>query len=375
MQFSACSAMENGSNIMIKTDATNLPRLMGCIGSRLLTPMVPVEETDNTIRDEGNAAHWLAYSVGQMGKTFAELIGTKAPNSIFITDEIAEHVQEYIEHLASREITFAAMEYDTSFAGYGFEIAARCDNIARSETAIYVDDFKYGWRITEPENNWTLIAHAIGFVIRTGFVPERIVFTIHQPRPTHRLGKMRSWEISYSQLLDFYNEINARLSNPSDELTTGAHCAKCPALYPCPAARMAAMNAIEISEMAYNEELDNVQLSGELENLERASKALSDRLDALKEVAKHRLINGQIIKNYAVDRSFGNTTWKKGITPEILKAISGIDCSVGKLATPNQVIKRGMPENAVKSLTYRPETGIKLIRIDADKFARKILGK
>lgn len=360
---------------MIRTDATNLPRLMRCIGSRILTPMVPTFENDTTVRDEGNAAHWLAYSVGQMGNSFSDLLGTKAPNGIFITDEIVDHVQEYIEYIATRFTVFAAMEYETSFNGEGFEIVGRADHIAHSETVLFVDDFKYGWRISEPENNWTLISHAIGFIIRTGFVPQEIVFTIHQPRPMHRLGKTRFWKISYPQLLDLYGEIQARLGNPSDELTTGPHCAKCPALYPCPAARMAGLNALEISEIAFNEELDNTQLSHEIDTLDRAQKALTDRLDALKEVAKHRLIKGEIINNYALDRSLGNTTWKKEVTPEIMKALTGIDCTVAKLATPNQIKARGVPEIAVKALTYRPETGIKLVRTTADQQARRTLKK
>lgn len=360
---------------MIRTDATNLPRLMNCIGSRLLENLVPNPSGDTTVRDEGNAAHWLAFSVGELGNSFSDLVGTKAPNGIFITDEIGEHVQDYIEYLATRSIVFASMECETSFAGQGFEILGRADNVAHSENTLFIDDFKYGWRIAEPENNWTLISHAIGFVIRSGFIPEKIVFTIHQPRPMHNLGKTRFWEITYSELLEFYAQICARLGQPSDELTTGSHCAKCPALYPCPAARKAGLNAIEISEMAFNEELNNTDLSNELETLERAQKALTDRLDALKEVAKHRLIKGEIINNYALDRSLGNTTWKKEITPELMKILTGKDCSVAKLATPKQVIARGVPEIAVKSLTYRPETGIKLVRTTADKQARRTLKK
>lgn len=358
---------------MLTTDATNLPRLMNCNGSRLMPPSFPAVDIDPTARDEGNAAHWLAQQWFNGAVDPNALIGQKAYNGTVITGEMVDHVGEYLSTLEAGQ-----MEIETSFGTDHWRVNARADHIAwiALTATLIVDDFKYGWRLVEPVDNWTLIAHAIGYCIFHRITPAMIVLRIHQPRPHHPDGKLREWRISYAELMEYYQRINATLTNPANELRTGlAWCAKCHALATCPAARAASMNAIDATSMTFSDDLPNNAMSFELDTLRTAQATLAARLDALEELAAYRIKGGAVIDGYGAETQYANTRWKAGLSAEALTLASGVDCVKPGTITPAEAKRRGMPEAVVKVLTERPITGVKLVRASADKRAKRLLQK
>lgn len=354
---------------MLRTDATSLARLMVCNGSRLMDGNLPSVGGDTKTRDEGNAAHWLAQEISEGNKSVEEFTDRKAPNGIYITPEIVDHVLDYLEEIAKHDYQNASFEIETSWSGNGFEIAARADFVGLSEQVLHVRDFKYGWRIVEPEGNWTLISHAIGYCIRNGVAPAKIAFSIFQPRPWHIDGPAREWEITYPQLMEYYSQICATLSSPSDTVVTGPQCAKCPGISVCNAARAAAMNTIDLAEAAHSEDLPNAALAFELDNLDRATKMLKDRLDALKQLAEHRLTQGQVINNWHMTKSKGHTRWNDGLDAQMIEVVTGVKVTRVETISPTQAKKKGMDDATLSALTFRPETGKKLTRISAHKAA------
>lgn len=346
---------------------------MACIGSRLMEGHKPSINEPNVVQDEGNATHWLIEQSHKGLFDTSELVDRKAPNGIYITDYMAEHAEDYLKKIGRS----GHIEYETSFHGQNWEILSRADNIEYfvSIGTLVVDDFKYGWSIVEVVKNWTLIAHAIGYCLKHQIAPQRIVFRIHQPRPYHPEGRMRVWQIDYQQLLGFYNDINQKLSNPTNELNTGSHCYKCPNIATCPAARMAALNGIDASALAFEEAIDNDRLSYEIDHAKAALKALELRKDALEELALDRIKNGQIVNNYAAEKELTNKVWKDGVNADYLKAMTGQDLRKSDLITPNQAKKRGVDEAIIDTLTTRHEKGTKLVRIDANKKAQKLFKK
>lgn len=363
---------------MLTVTATELPRLMQCIGSLQMPPVPTLEEINTVARDEGNAAHWLAEQGLRFGRDISTFDGHKAPNGIFITHDMINHVGEYVDGV-NRGGKFDETEVETSIVGQNFQINSRADHINFSDI-LYIDDFKYGHKIVEVANNWTLIAHAIGFCLKYNVTPEIIVFTIYQPRARHHDGTRREWSIPYETLANFYYpHIFDVLENPADNLTTGPNCRKCPALAHCPAASAAGFSAVEESARAFTDTITNEQLAIELNILKTAEQRLSDRKQSLEELAKYRLKQGEVVKGYCVENGKGNTTWKKHITPEMLKAITGLDLTTSKLVTP-AAMKRALKNDQVadmliKALTERPNTGVKLKRVDADKQASAILNQ
>lgn len=377
---------------MLTVIADNLPRVMNCNGSRLMAPSFPAIENDPTARNEGTAAHYMAQEAFK-GVPLASLIGTPAVNGFYMTSEMADHVGEYLSALDCGE-----MEIDTSFGTDHWRIAGRADHISYRDDAVElvnggngnvleyslsilnVDDFKYGHSLVEPQDNWTLIWHAIGYCVTRRVTPDVINLTIHQPRPYHRDGKRRTWSIDYATLLTLYERINATLSNPSDALITGFGqsynwCRRCHALATCPAAQSARLNAIDATALAFNDQIPDNALSYELDLVRTAKATLEQQLSALEELAAHRLRSGAVIDNYALESQWANTRWKPGITGDLLTVTTGVDCVKPGTVTPAEFKRRGGSQSVYDALTERPQTGIRLVRATADQRARRVLAK
>lgn len=357
---------------MLITDATRLPRVMNCNGSHNMPPSFPAVDIDPTARDEGNAAHRVAqeWFDGRDPSTFE---GTKAYNGVLITGEMLDYVREYLEALECGH-----MEVLTSFGTDNWRINARADHIAWNAytSTLTVDDFKYGRRLVEPENNWTLIAHAIGYCIFNQLAPSIIRLRIHQPRPHHPDGRLREWSISYPELMVFYQRIDATLTNPSDELRTGlSWCAKCHALATCPAARSASMNAIDATTITFTDSLPNDAMAFELDTMRTAQATLAARLAALEELAAYRIKAGEVIDGYGVETQQGHTRWKAGITGDLLSIATKVDCVKPGIITPAEFKRRGGSQAVYDALTERPTTGVKLVRASADQRAQRLLGR
>lgn len=364
---------------MLSLTATELPRFMVCNGSRLMGK-VAAFEPDTTVTDEGNAAHWLIEQVFRGHFSAEELIDRKAPNGVYISHEMVEHTTEYWSDLRVAKAAgfFADVEVDTSYSNSGWEIRGRADGIIVFDKELIVPDFKYGWKIVEPQNNWTLISHAIGFLSRNSHTLQTVKtirFKIYQPRAYHPDGHVREWLISVEELLNYWEQLQTALSNPSDECVTSEQCYKCPSFAKCKSGIIATMNAIDVAYKKHESEPDNESLQYILDETKRAAEILNQSIDAYEELALHRLKMGQRIPNYSIQSGKGQARWKEGITAELVQMLTGVDVTKKTIVTPAQAKKAGLSEEIVTSLTDRPNTGFKLVRMDESKKAEKLLGK
>lgn len=363
---------------MLSVTATELARLMHCIGSRNMSRAVPAEDDDEP-RREGNAADWLAIEMFE-GRDVQP--GARAPNGWIVTDEMMEHVRQYVSAL-----NCGAVQPNTSWEGEGFEVRGRADHVVmlchandqyQNPYHLVVDDLKYGHRLVSPVRNWTLLSHAIGHVIRTGEIPEHVTLRIHQPRAYHPEGPLREWSISYAELLEYHAAIAHRLTNPTDELHTDLDiCAKCHALPTCPAARAAGMNAIDARvDVAFDDTMSNDLLAYEMDLLRRAHQTIKNRADALEELITHKVRSGEIVshdgRRASLKPRLGNRAWLPGIAPDVLCAMTGVDLTKPGVVTPAEAERRGA---SVDALTQRPNIGTKLEWIDVDSIARRSMSK
>lgn len=352
---------------MIHIDATRLPRIMQCLGSVDMPCPVPNYDDDPTARDEGNAAHYMAQQVFE-GKAINDLIGQRAYNGVVMDSAMGQHVTTYLQALDCGQ-----MEVVTNWG----TVAGRADHISwRPEiSTLTIDDFKYGYRLVEPDENWTLISHAIGWCILNGVQPERIILRIHQPRRAHPLGPTREWSVTYPQLEDYYARITDRLASNDRTLQTGPLCAKCPSASICPAYRESTYNAIDATTHQFTDALSEQQLSDEMTLLTHATDALSGRKKALEELMRHKIESGAIIPKYMVDIQHANRRFKSAFTPEVIKLMTGVDATESKACTPAELERRGASPEIIQLITERPVTARKLVRTSADAKARKLLKK
>ncbi len=359
---------------MISVTATELPRVMHCFGSLQMPQAVP-GGGDTTQRDEGNAAHWLAEQMFNGAPAHA---GLTAPNGYVVTDDMVEHVSQYVSALDCGE-----MEADTSYSGASWQVRGRADHLVyrthdvltHFSTSLTIDDFKYGWRLVSPVRNWTLMSHAIGWIIRTQQRPDRIVLRIHQPRPYHADGPLREWSCSFEELMGFYAQIDARLSNPTDELVTSMeHCAKCHALATCPAARSASMNALDVMDRVFSDDLPKPLLTREMELMRQAVSMIEARRDAIEELVTHRIKQGEVFDGYMLERRHGQRRWKPGLTGKVLSMLAAKDLSKDGAVTPAEAERRGVSKEAIAAMTDRPLLDPKLKAVDVDARGRALFG-
>lgn len=359
---------------MFTIDATHLHQLMNCEGYRLLPDYERPADTDTELRDEGNAVHWLAQEKFE-GRIAIDDIspGRRAYNGVVISPSMYLHVNEYLYNL-----TVGQMEMVTSWGdGANFQINGRCDHAGYDQPTdtLDIDDLKYGFSPVEPEFNWTLISHAIGWCILHNYWPANFRLRIHQPRPFHPLGTLRTWTINRAKLTEYMHMIAGTMKAPSDTLQTGNHCFKCTKRGVCPAMRASTMRAIDVRQDAFSDELTDEQLADEYLLTEYASKMIKYRLDALKDMATHRVQSGRALPGLQLQRTYSNTQWKKAMTPEMVKAITGRDLTEPKLASPTAAKAAGVPELFMNHMTSRVETGVKLVTIDPSKVADKAFNK
>ena len=356
---------------MLSLTATELPRFMVCNGSKMLSGIEPLN-TPNQVTEEGNAAHWLVEQVYKGNFIPDELIDRQAPNGIFITSEMVENVSTYLEDIKS--LSNGAVEIDTSYGTDKWSIRGRADFIGyKDQKTLVVAALKYGWRIVEPSDNWTLISHAIA---KSAGV-DKIEFRIYQPRPYHPKGQVRTAVMTAAELYQRYAEMKEALENPKHESVSSSFCSHCKSFTQCPAAQIALMNAIDVSNVAFDNELSEFDLSKLLKTLKRAKEVIAQACTAYEDLAMSRLSEGKVLPGYQLTNAIGRTKWV-GETKDVIeyvKLFSGIDISEKTLVTPAKALKMGVPEDVIKSCTERPCTGLKLIEMNENEMGEKLFGK
>lgn len=366
-------------------DATSLPRLMQCGAAKSMPGYYTVTPADQSedVR-EGIAAHWLAteYLRGKL-TDLDEWIDRKAPNGIYISPEIVDAVRWYVEGVRkNRGARSTLIEHDMQAwnADRSITVGCRpdhlCDDLADYGRRIYIDDFKYGWRIVEVENNWTLVAHACAYIADKRVDADTVFeFRIWQPRPYHPSGRVRSWIVGAAHLFALREYMFNKLAEHSTVLHTGPYCYKCPARSNCPAIRKASMSLLDIMEQAIPDTLTLDDMSLMMDALTVADYTLKEYKAALEERIRDAITNGQAVRNYYLKPTEGRLEWVDGVTPFTLSLLT--DKPVAKPPepyTPTQ-LKKVLPESVITALSYRKPGGKSLKRMDMQQHAESMFGK
>lgn len=252
--------------------------------------------------------------------------------------------------------------------------ASYVDNQGR----LCIDDLKYGWGIVEVKENWQTLGYAIGEVIRRGQAFEYIVIRILQPRPHHEDGYYREWVLTYSQLLEYKERIEARcmeLANGRSDFQTSDKCKYCKgAAEACPAFSRLYYRALEISTEFVQDSLSNEEVAQQLDQIKRASEVLKIKLDSLEQLGADRIKKGQIIPGYIQSNRYSQREWKQGVTAASLFAFTGKVVEEKSLMSPAKAEKLGISKKLVEQLSSSRLTGVKLEKKNGSDVGNKIFG-
>ncbi len=243
---------------------------------------------------------------------------------------------------------------------------------------LYIDDLKYGWGLVEAPKNWQLLGYAIGEVIRRQQAFKKIILRIHQPRPHHEDGSTRAWEITYEELLDYKEQIEARMDQITAgfrELQTGSQCKYCPAAgESCPAFNRLFYRALEVSTEFTQDQIDESELARQLDHVSRASEVLKIKQESLNNLATQRIAGGKVIPGYITEKRWGDRTWKPDVSPRAVEMLTGRKITEEVMLSPAKAEKLGIHKEFIASLVDRRFVGQKLVKKDAGAMANKIFG-
>lgn len=351
---------------------SGLARPMVCAGFVFLD--LPISET-TPAAEEGTAA----------GEYLERLLTNKplgdvASNGFYFDEDMKFYINPICEDIKNRAASEVLCEQKIDWqTKSGVWIKGRYDIAFVDKTGrLCIEDLKYGWGLVEVEDNWQLIAYAIGEVIRRGQAFTEISLKIQQPRPHHEDGSTREWVLSYSELLQYKEKIEKRMQELVDgkkDLQTSDKCKYCMgAGEACPAFNRLFYRSLEITTEFFQDSIDNDELSNQLDQVKRAEEVIKIKKDSLTELGSLRIKQGQIIPGYIQNDRHGNRTWKKNISPEAIKLMTGKNVIENKFMTPAKAEKMGISKELVKQLTERRFIGIGLEKKDTSKIGNKIFG-
>lgn len=357
---------------MLNVIGSHLERVMVCAGS-LQFKDLPQEEQTDAAKEGVAAGEFLEHLLKN------EEIHTHARNGVQFDEEMKFYATEVHEEIRGKaeSIIFAEQKVDWTTRS-GITIKSRYDIAFEIGDKLYIDDYKYGWNPVEVKKNWQLINYAVGEVIRRNQSWKSIVLRIHQPRPHHEDGPTREWEISYEELLKYKEIIETRMDEivrGEQSLHTTNSCKYCPAAVHCPAFNKAYHRGVEVLHEFLQDNLDEHELSFQLDLLARIEDLVKTRKGSLEQLAVSRIKENKLIDGYVVESSYGNRKWKSDFNPETIKMLTGKDIISTTTLSPAKAERMGIPRELMDSMTDRRFLGQKLKKKNTSAIGDSIFGK
>lgn len=348
-----------------------------CAGYTSMSERYPEIEgsSDNTVRNEGTAAHWAAHRMGE-GEWVP--VGEVAPNGVEITEELHEGALTFLNELetwgvpAQQELTLPSKYIHEECGGTSDAFGYDPD---RPRPLIRIGDFKMGYRVVDPFENLQMIIYLCGIIDYLGIDAHTeqfvdVEFSIIQPRAFGRMGgPVTYWRTAVILLRPMFNRLIAAAAatlKPDAPLTAGTHCLDCSARYACPALHKAAATVLDIIAAQIPHELDAPALGVTLTMVDYAATIIESLQSGLQVQAQHMMARGSIIPGYIMQPTVGRLTWNENVDAEAIAIAQLLNINIVKpqqLITPTQAKALKFPEEILKQLADRKQSGMKLTRI------------
>jgi len=353
-----------------------LSRPLTCAGS-LFFEGLPAQDTNEAAEAGTAAGEYLERLLTKQD------LPTHAKNGVRFDEDMVFYANDVAKTILSTEGISTPVLCETPIdwqTRSGIWIKGRYDASFVANGKLYIDDLKYGWNHVEVKENWQLLGYAIGEVIRRGQAFDRIVLRIHQPRPHHEDGPTRSWEITYDQLLDYKEQIEARcdkLAQGFAELVTSPKCKYCPGAVNsvCTAFNRSVYHGIDYVLSDFKQDsINEKEIAFQLELMDRVMDVLKIKADSIKQLAISKIREGKIIPGYITEESFGDRKWKPEVSPAAIEMLCGVKITEQTMLSPAKAEKVGVPKELVKGFVDRHFIGQKLVKKDVNKLASQVFG-
>lgn len=358
-------------------------RWVRCPGSIQLCEQFP-DEGSSPLDEEGTATHWIT-SEALQGRM--QLVGTKAPNGIITTIEMVECAGAYV----------AAVHENAGNLPLVIEQPMRCAEIHSDcwgtpdlwyynpvLAELHVWDYKHGFGIVEPYENWQLLCYSSGALCQVaaqlkvgpGELDQTTTTVLHicQPRSFHEHGVIREWRQKAWFLRGYVNTLALAAGKAltlQAECLSGGHCKYCSARHACPALAKASMVAIDYCEQARALQLPPDALARELRVLQRAEELIKARRTGIEQQAIGIIQQGGGVPGFALENGKGRRAWNRPVEEVLaLGGMMGTPLAAPVAAiTPAQAVKLGLAREVVDAYSEVPNTRYKLVPTDRSQAA------
>lgn len=343
-----------------------------CAANPLFSSKVPEQPPSDPAR-EGTCAAWVAERVLKGEVLHAiHMVGEVHENGWIVTHEMTHHVQGYITRVQSHggqvsaERTVMICEYIKGT--YDASVVAFMGD------TLYVDDLKYGFDIVEVFQNTQTIIYGAGEYIRLGKPAhiKKVQLGIYQPRGFHAEGIYRTWTMTVEELMgraQWIVDQGARCQQEFPLATPGEWCLYCKGATICAAlAKTIYRMSTMVMESQHNRELTHDELASEMAVLHLLDTLIKARWNALEPVAEHAA-KTKGLRGFHMKPRVGKRKFKEGVTPFVIKAMTGVDAVVEKPVTPAELERRNVSSAMVEILSYQPNLPKKLDRLTETEIA------
>lgn len=343
-----------------------------------MNQLYPQGDTPDTLA--GNAAHWV---FGEMLAGRAVTEGMQAPNGVYVTDEMIDGAELYVDTIRSRVPANVPLhvEEPVSIKRIHDQCWGTPDTWAFISTAMVLEvfDYKFGHEYVDEFENDQGVAYVAGLIEHLQLNDQilRVNFTIIQPRCYYRGQPVRTWSFIASDIRGNVNKLmnaagEALLPNP--RATTNPACGDCQGRHACQALQQAAYHDLEYSTQSAPLELPPEAASLELRMLERGLERLEARVDGLREAVATHIRQGKNVPHHVAEQGYGRQTWTISIDQVVAMGnLMGKDLTKNGVKTPKQAITAGVDEAVIKAYSITPLGKIKLLPNNTAN-AKKVFG-
>lgn len=386
--------MQHSDRAHAKLSPSSSQQWINCPGSIQAQEGLP--DTDNEYAIQGTTAHQLAEICmtkdAKPEDFMGKIIKVKLINKTFADIEVDAamvkgakmYVTWFKDEIADAEIwQFPKSLYmvETKVKITAIQDTGTADAIIYKEATktLVIGDLKYGFNLVDPEENTQALLYAMGAaaLFPQGAI-EHVEITIIQPRGMHPDGPIRTWKMSYDEMLDwelFLYRAVEKTEEPNALRKAGKWCKYCKAAFTCETLRnsnldvaMAQFDTQGNIILPEPQRLTPAQLGRILESVE----ALEGWMKSIKTYAEAEAQAGRIPPNFKLVAKRATRSWVNEEAAKGWLKQTFADAELftePKLKSPNQIEEEVGKAKATKEglakFTQSISSGSKLV-MDCD---------
>lgn len=321
------------------------------------------KDMDNTAAAEGTAAHWLAENLLLSATPgAAEYLGAPAPNGVMVTDDMVDAVATYTDHIKGLRGDPRIEQSVDVFKG----CRGTPDFWAYDPQGgiLHVIDYKHGFSLVDPFNNWQLSLYAAGIIKHwptdSSPAPKKVRLTVVQPRAYSPDGPVRSWDADASvvESMRITAATRAVEATANPVARSGSHCRYCPARHVCPAAVDSGVQLYEAATSAAPYDLADNEMGVQYAIIQRAHEQLGYLVAAYEQQIKSALYKGSKVDGFALVEKRGRAEWDVDAAEvQALGELFGVELCPPTPLTPSKALKKGIDTHVISAYTTRHSKG------------------